>query len=341
MQKNKIFDLLQRGWGGLSLAIVLGIFSYLLEVIAKQPMLDSLVIAMVAGIIVRTVLGNRQNFEVGLGYAPAIFIPIGIAFYAFKNLNFSKTAQVEMKWIVLLLLTAIVYCAVIILIGKWCKQRKEITYLTATGSVICGASAIAISAPTVDAKPNDVSISLISVMVATLIGVFLIMPFLATLLDLGNRDYGFLAGSVAQFTGFVKVAILNMPPLKIELPPEKIMDFALSIKAVRFLLLLITIPLFATLVRGKIYIPWALWLYLGCGIIGTIIYRQNLALYKETLTPIVTPIYGISWSIALASIGLNADLKQLFSDNGINAMIMACGGFLAAIIMVVAGVLLF
>lgn len=86
------------------------------------------------------------------------------------------------------------------------------------------------------------------------------------------------------------------------------------------------------MVRGKIHVPWVLWAFLGAGILGTGIYAADRVFYSKTLVPWIRPIYNISWSIAMAAIGLNADVKQLLSNNGAKALIMAFGGFFAAAI---------
>lgn len=147
-----------------------------------------------------------------------------------------------------------------------------------------------------------------------------------------------LSGSVLQFTGFVKAASTNLPALSEVIPPGEVAPLALLVKAPRYLGLLIAIPLFASLIRRKAYVPWFLWAFLAAGLIGSAIYGLNQGLFKEVIKPIITPIYGIFWSIAMAGIGLNADIKALLSDDGAKAILMAFGGFIAAIIVFLAGI---
>ncbi|GBE18348.1 hypothetical protein BMS3Abin16_00946 [archaeon BMS3Abin16] len=332
MAQGSTLNLIKEYWQGLLLAVLIGIVGYGVKVVTKSPMADPLLIAMMLGIIVRTAIGDRGKLKPGFTLAPTIFIPLGIVFYAANNLNFLKFAEVETDMIVLLIIIMLVYFAVILLLGKLLRQRKQITYLTATGSAICGASAIAITSPAVEAEPDDISISLLSVALAAFVGLFIIFPFLATLFDITGESYGLLSGSVLQFTGFVKVAVENIPYLRTGLSEKELVSLALSVKAVRYLGLLIAIPLFASLIKKRLYIPWVLWAFLISGLIGTGIYAADEIFYNNVLLFFIEPIYSLSWSIALAAIGLNANVKELLSNEGTKALIMAFAGFFAATI---------
>jgi uncharacterized integral membrane protein (TIGR00698 family) len=327
--KGKV-NMIKEGRQGLLLAILIGAAGYGIKTATKAPIADPLLVAMIIGITVRTTMGSRVELKPGVALAPAMFIPIGIVFYAANNLNFVRFAEVETGMIALLIVIMLVYFGAILLLGRVLKQRKQITYLTATGSAICGASAIAITSPAVEAEPDDISISLLSVALAAFVGLFIILPFLATLSEITGEIYSLLSGSVLQFTGFVKVAASNIPHLRTEMQEKELASLALSVKAVRYLGLLIAIPLFASLVRGGIYIPWVLWVFLGAGLVGTWAYSTHTTFYTNAVVPIIRPIYDLSWSIAMAAIGLNADVKELLSNNGAKALVMAFAGFSVA-----------
>lgn len=331
MEERNFINLIKEGWKGLLLAVIIGLIGYGLSILTKAPLADPLLIAMVIGILYRTAMGGSENLKLGFTLAPTVFIPAGIVFYAANNLNFVKIAKVKPSFIALLILIMLVYFAVILLLGRALGQRKQITYLTATGSAICGASAIAITAPAVEAEPDDISISLLSVALAAIVGLFVVLPFLGTLFDITGEVYCILAGSVLQFTGFVKAASGSIPYLPVEMPEKELTSLAVSVKAVRYLGLLAAIPLFASLVKRRIYIPWFLWAFLGAGILGSWIYATNEVFYNNSMIPLIKPIYNILWAIAMAAVGLNADARELLSNNGSKALVMAFAGFFAAV----------
>ncbi len=316
---------------GLILAILIGSAGYGIHVLTKSPLADPLVTSMILGIITRSFIVDVRRLRKGLSLATKVFIPIGLILYSAYNLNFSKFAEVQkMNMIILLILVLAVYFISIIIAGRLFRQKKQITYLIANGSAICGASAIVITSPAIDAEADDVSISLLSVTIAAMTGLFIIFPFIATTSNMTDRTYGLLSGMVLQFTGFIRIATGNIPYLNKVMPDGELLPFALSIKAVRFLGLLLSIPLFTSLIKKRLYIPWVLWVFLISGVIGTWIFKYNEPFYSNTLIPAIQPLHEVSWSIALAAIGLNADAMELLSNNGTRALVMAFTGFFVA-----------
>lgn len=332
MRESNLLNLVKENWSGILLAVLTGLSGYAIHSALKHPVSDPLVTAIILGIIVRTIIGDKKKLGGGFILATKAFIPIGIIFYAIKNLNFLEAAKIESRIIAVLISVMLVYFGVIFFAGSLLRQKKKITYLTATGSAICGASAIAITSPAVEAEADDISISLIAVTIVTAIGSFFMLPFLAILSGITQKTYLFLAGSTIQLTGFVKIAVENTPFMDMAIPAKEASSLALSIKAGKYLGLLLIIPLFSSFVRKKFYIPWFLWAFLSAGILGTLIYKTNEYYYTRTLIPAIKPVYDVSWSIAMGAIGLNADIKQLLSNNGAKAIIMAFAGFIASVV---------
>jgi uncharacterized integral membrane protein (TIGR00698 family) len=264
-------------------------------------------------------------------------LPFGVVFYALRSLNFIEIARVEKKVLVLVALVCAVYLVTILLLGKWMGLRKQIMMLVANGSAICGASAIAISAPAIEADQDDVSIALIAVTIVGCIALFIVMPFIAALLEFNNKTYALFSGTVLQFTGFVRAAVSGSAMCLPVMTNAQASTFALFIKSTRYLGLLVSIPLFASCIRRKPVLPLSLWLFLGAGIIGSYLYWVNPSWFKNDLMPLVAPVYNISWCVAMAAIGMQADIRNILSGNGIRALLLAMAGFIAAVAVFLAG----
>ncbi len=318
-------------WVAIALAVAIGISVTLFNWIGRFTVSDPLVLALVAGIVVRSLLGDRLDLRRSSSLALQVLIPIGMVFYGLRNINLLRLAQIQSLHILLLVVVVLVYFLVILLLGRLLGQRRQITYLTAAGSAICGASAIIVTAPAVDADPDDVSISLLSVTLAALVALYLVFPFLGTLFELPARTYGLAAGALLQFTGFVKAAVADMPHLPGSEASAEVASLALSMKGGRYLVLLVAIPLFASLVRKRLYFPAVLWILLGGSLAGTLCHALAPGFYQGTLGPLVKPVYLLSWSVAMGAIGMSADIRQLLSDNGVRALGMAFAGFCAAL----------
>lgn len=317
---------------GILLTVIIGTFSYYIKELTGSGLADPLLIALLIGIALNLFISKNKKLLPGIKISPKIFIPIGIIFYGLKNLNFSKFSQVNISISVIIVVLIIIYYITIIIIGKLLRQKDEITYLTATGSAICGASAIAITAPAVKADDEDVSISLLSITIVAIFGLFMLIPLISITMSLDNQTYALLSASTLQFTGFVKAAVSIIPILETAMPHEDLLGFALSVKAVRYLGLLLAIPLFSSLIRKRLSLPWYLWTFLFAGIIGTLIYNNDKIFYSDTLVPVINPIYNILWATAMAAIGINSDLKSLLAENGLKALLMAFIGFIVVVI---------
>jgi len=124
--------------------------------------------------------------------------------------------------------------------------------------------------------------------------------------------------------------------------PSEVAKLALSVKAVRYMGLLLAIPLFASLVKRKAHVPWFLWAFLGTGIVISLLLKTSLApSVDKVITTFAKPLVDILWSMALASIGLNADLKMILTAEGLKCALLAFVGFLSAIVVFLAGFYIF
>lgn len=330
MNKDEFLAFFKDGWRGIILAFVIGVLSWQVTELSGSNYADALLIALVIGMVVRTFLGNKRTFLPGFVLAPYIFIPLGAIFYAATSLNFVNFSKIDLSYTLLMISIILVYFVVIIGMGSLFKVSKKTTYLTATGSAICGASAICMTSPAVESEPDDVSISLVSVFIAGIAALF-ILPFFIGLFKMDNHLIALFSGMILQFTGFVKAFAADTVGKNSEF-----YTLASGIKAARYLGLLVAIPLFSSLIRKKVSVPYYLWVYLGVGLFVSYIpyisdfVAANIAMLKTILT--------ILWAIAMATIGLNANLKAVFTLNGVKSVVMAFVGLLAAIFTFIIGI---
>ncbi len=318
---------------GFLVAVIFGLFGYLIKELTKSAVIEPMVVSLILGIAFCSITGNKKSwFSAGQKLALTIFLPFGIVFYGLKNLNFVKIAQVSPGIIILLFSIIIVYLLVIYFSGKIWKKKKEITYLTTAGSAICGASAIAITSNAVKAEPEDVSISLISVTLCAFFGLYILLPFLAVLANMGNKTFALFSASVLQFTGFVKAANIDTIALRQQISVDEAVKLGLLFKSVRYLGLFLLLPFFASVEKKKIVLPYPLWLFLFAGITGSFIYSKAPLYYSGDFSNLVTPLYNVSWCVAMAAIGMRVNIFEFFSNNALKAFGAALLGFIAAIV---------
>jgi len=316
----------------LIVAAGIGLTAFTLTYVLRAAVLDPLLLSLLIGILLRALLKDRIiPTDAAVRVAHWLILP-GIICYAVANLEFATVASLPPHSLLLLAGVVTVSFGTIFLLGRHFGQTHAITSLVATGSAICGASAIAITAPAVRARSEDVSISLLAVTMAALMALFVALPFCGALLRMLPADYALMSGSLLQFTGFVKEAMTQYHAQSGGTGMVEATRLAMLVKATRYLALIVCIPLVASLARGRLTLPLSLWLYLGAGIGETLFHATNPLAYAMHLLPIAQLSYQLLWSVTMAAIGLSADLTDLLSVNGYRAFWMALAGFVTALL---------
>ena len=171
------FSSFKQGWKGLLIAIIAGVIAYLIQKFSGYGVLDPLLVALILGMLIRFFVKFKESSISSFKLAPLILIPAGVIFYGAKNLDFIKFSTIDITNALLLFVIFIIYVTTIIFLSNLFGIREKIVYLTAAGSAICGASAIAITTPAINAESDDVSISLISVFLSQVWDFLFVFPF--------------------------------------------------------------------------------------------------------------------------------------------------------------------
>ena len=176
---------------------------------------------------------------------------IGLGF----GMDLNKSLEVGKEG---LLLTIITISSTLILgyfIGKALKLDRVISYLIASGTAICGGSAIAAVSAVIKAKEKEISIALGVVFFLNALAIF-VFPLLGHQLDLSQKDFGLWSAIAIHDTSSVVGAALAYG--------EEALDIAVTVKLSRALWI-IPLSIFSMfLFKGKansIKIPWFILLF--------------------------------------------------------------------------------
>ncbi len=315
---------------GIILASLIGIFGFFICEKIDYAAANPLLVSLCLGILTRAILKRNILSDNEFNLAVRFFIPVGIFFYGLSNLNFVTVTKLDIKNICLLIIVLSAYFLSVLITGKILRQKKSITYLTSSGSAICGASAITITSSAIKADSRDISVSILSVAMAGLFATFILVPFCGSFFNMYNDVYAVFAGSVLQFTGFVKSAAADVPFLRKQIQDDTMISLALAVKTTRYFALIISIPVFASLTKRKIVIPATIIIFLCAGFAGTLLSIYSGGYYNSHILEIVKNVYYILWSIAMASVGLDTDIREFLSDAGTKGIIMAFSGSISA-----------
>jgi uncharacterized integral membrane protein (TIGR00698 family) len=311
---NKILQVIP----GLLLIIIVGFFSW--WVAKLSPYLDALAVGILVGIIIRAIIGNREFLNPGFAFGIAVFIPLGIISYGFK-MDFTKIMAVGWGSIVFTLLCIALYMTVILIIAWIFMVDRKTSILTAAGSAICGASAIAILSPVVEGESKDTSISLLAI---TIIGVLatLLTILLEPILNLSTAGYSFLCGATLHQTGLVKTASAIVEDAK---------PLALAIKMVRVAMLVPFAVVLGIITQRKnkaefgeatkFPIPWFIFVFVLAGILATV------HIVPDFVSKPIIDVGGIIFVMALTGLGLMADVRAVIRG-GLVPFIAAAVGYI-------------
>lgn len=210
---------------GFLLTLAIGVSSFFIS--NMHDTLDALVVALLAGMLVRLLFGAQKWFILVVAYAKdlkVVLIPIGVLLYS-ATININKSLTLAGAAYLHTLISFIVLLGSALLFGKLFRLPQKTSWLTAVGSAVCGASAIAITSTAIDAKDEDISNSMIAITLVGLLAVVLYLAPLPLIAGLDRETYAVLSGATLQQTGMVKIAASSLGDLA--------KDIALPVKVLR------------------------------------------------------------------------------------------------------------
>lgn len=110
---------------------------------------------------------------------------VGLGF----GMNVTSAVQAGKEGFIFTVITIFGTLIIGVLIGRFLKVEKIISYLISGGTAICGGSAIAALSPVIKAKENQISVALGVVFILNSIALF-IFPFIGNAFDMSQADFG-------------------------------------------------------------------------------------------------------------------------------------------------------
>lgn len=157
-----------------------------------QHPIDPVMLALVLGMIVGNVWRLPKTWNAGIKYSIKKALPLGIVLMGVR-LNFFDILKAGVAGVVLSAAETLIALAGLLVIGRWLGLPKKMATLLGVGTGICGGSAIVAVAPVIEAEEQDVTLSVATVSLMGLFGMFA-MPFVGHLLELNSRAFGTWAG---------------------------------------------------------------------------------------------------------------------------------------------------
>jgi uncharacterized integral membrane protein (TIGR00698 family) len=200
---------------GILLCVAVTVVAMLLERVevgfAGQPYLEALVIAIVLGVIIRTVWAPGSYWNAGIQFSAKILLEVAVVLLG-ASVSASAAAALGPALILGIAGIVVVAIATSYAICRLLGLPLRMSILVACGNSICGNSAIAAVAPIIDADGDDVASSIAFTAVLGVV-VVLGLPLLVPLLKMSLTQYGVLAGLTVYAVPQVLAATLPIGAL--------------------------------------------------------------------------------------------------------------------------------
>ena len=317
-------NFIKNNWKGILLCLCIAIPSWFL---GKQfPIIGGAVIAILAGMILTLFLKNKTPFESGIKFTSKKILQWAVILLGFGlNLNvILQTGKQSLPIIVSTIATSLIIAYVL---HKVMHIPDKISTLVGVGSSICGGSAIAATAPVIDADDEEVA-QAISVIFFFNVLAALLFPTMGSFLGFSTTSgeaFGIFAGTAVNDTSSVTAAAStwdNMWGLG-----SVTLDTAVTVKLTRTLAI-IPITLVLAFIRTrkekangtegkkvslKQIFPMFILYFIAASSITTI--AVSLGVSSAVFSPI-KELSKFFIVLAMAAIGLNTDIVKLIKTGG-------------------------
>jgi len=169
-------EFIKKNFKGLLLCLAISVPSYFLG--KKFSIIGGPVFAILIGMVLALIIKNKQPFESGIKFTSKKILQYAIIFLGF-GMNLEVVMETGKQSLPIILCTITTSLLIAFILHKVLHIPTKISTLIGVGSSICGGSAIAATAPVIDADDEEVAQS-ISVIFLFNILAALIFPALGT-----------------------------------------------------------------------------------------------------------------------------------------------------------------
>lgn len=165
------------------------------------PVVGGSVFAILLGMVIALFYRNKAATQAGIAYTSKKILQYAVILLGF-GLNLSEIARVGATSLPVILATISTSLIVSFVLHKLMHIPTNISTLVGVGSSICGGSAIAATAPVIDADDDEIAQAISVIFLFNIIAA-LIFPTLGSVLGLSNEGFGLFAGTAVNDTSSV------------------------------------------------------------------------------------------------------------------------------------------
>lgn len=246
------------------------------------------------------------------------------------SLNLGTIAKVGTQSLPVIICTISISLIVAAIMKRVLKMDAKVSILVGVGSSICGGSAIAATAPVIDADDEEIAQS-ISVIFLFNVLAALIFPTFGHAIGMGSEGFAIFAGTAVNDTSSVTAAASTAEGIY---GCSSILSTAVTVKLTRTLAIIpITLVLALLQMRKakkqgggksnfsfKQIFPWFILFFIGASVITTVvgILPENAfsIWYSASFVSAMKWLAKFFIAMAMCAIGLNTNMVQLVKKGG-------------------------
>ena len=319
--KRESMNFLERNWKGILLCLAVSVPSWFLG--KAFPIIGGPVFAIIAGMLLTFIIRDKKNFQEGITFTSKKILQYAVILLGF-GLNLSvilKTGRQSLPIIIATISTSLIISYAL---HKIMHIPGKISTLVGVGSSICGGSAIAATAPVIEADDEEVA-QAISVIFFFNVLAAILFPTFGALIGFSTTSgeaFGIFAGTAVNDTSSVTAAASTWDSLYGL--GVATLDKAVTVKLTRTLAI-IPITLVLAFMRAKNansgsgqvnfkkIFPFFILYFVLASVITTV--AAGMGVPAAVFSPLKT-LSKFFIVMAMSAIGLNTNIVKLVKTGG-------------------------
>jgi uncharacterized integral membrane protein (TIGR00698 family) len=307
---------------GLYLTIALAGIAYLLRNLPMFDLFSPLIIAIILGILFRNIIGMPAYCQVGVTFSMKRLLRFAIILLGMQ-LSFGQVLAIGVKGVFLIVFTLFSTFGFTCWLGKSLGVSKSLTYLIASGTSICGASAVVATSSATHSSDLDTTYAVAIVTIFGTLSMFL-YPLLPTLLNLTPETFGIWCGASIHEVAQVLAASYQVSPISGELASITKLSRVLWLAPVIF-----GVSYLYSSSKSDhnhqsptaIAIPWFIFYFI------LLIILNSLNIFPPEFKSVIGQFNKFLLTISMAAMGLETKLQQLL-ETGLKPLYLGAGSWL-------------
>lgn len=289
------------------------------------PNLGAATLSIFIGILIGNTVGNHDILNKGTKFSEGTLLSISVVLLG-GTLSISTILEIGFIGVLFIVLQMAITVIGTIWVGRKMKFNEDFTLLMASGNAVCGSSAVASTAPVINAHSKDKGIAITMVNVTGTV-LMLLLPLITVAL-FSNETFKTSAfiGGILQSVGQVVASgsMIN----------EEVKDLSTIFKIVRIVFLVVVVLALASVKKrsalkgaeavdgelhshthqSRIKIPW----YIIGFFIAVALYSLNII--PHSLTTTLKELDNFIEIVALAGIGMRVYINDLIKQGAKTAL---------------------